>query len=85
MDAISTFNLGSGKTYKIKDIALMIKEIMNIPSVTFIFEGKPRKGDFMMNWADISNTITILDWKPQTDIKTGLKVTIEWYSKNLMF
>jgi UDP-glucose 4-epimerase len=85
MDAIGTFNLGSGKTYKIKDIALMIKEIMNIPSVTFIFEGKPRKGDFMMNCADISNTISILDWAPQTDIKIGLKVTIEWYSKSSMF
>jgi len=77
---IGTFNLGSGKTYKIRDIALMIRDIMNKPSITFLFEGKPRPGDIMINLADINNAIP--GWRPLTDIKTGLRATIEWYLRS---
>ena len=76
-NVVGTFNLGSGKTYKIGDIALMIRDLMKKPYVTFVFEGRKRQGDFLINWADIRDAIP--DWRHQVDIETGLKVTIEWY------
>jgi len=79
-NAVGTFNLGSGNTYKINDIALMIKDIMKRSLVTFVFEGKSRPGDFMANWADINDVPP--NWKPKIDIKTGLEMTVEWYLRN---
>ncbi len=80
---VGTFNLGTGKTYKIKDIALMIRDIMNRRSVTFVFEGKMRHGDFMINCADIGEGNKIPGWSPRIDIRTGLSATMEWHLKNV--
>jgi len=79
-DITGTFNLGSGNTYKIKDIALMIRDLMKRPHITFVFEGKPRAGDFMINWADINDAPP--GWRPKVNIELGLKVTIEWFLKS---
>jgi len=68
---VETFNLGSGKTYKIKNIAQMILEYMNKPSITFVFEGR-RARDFVINRANISGNNTNTKWSPSIDIKTGL-------------
>jgi UDP-glucose 4-epimerase len=73
-DIVGIFNLGSGKTYKIKDIANMIKNIMG-KNVDIVFEGKPRPGDLSINWADISDAIP--GWKPRVDLIEGLKETID--------
>jgi len=74
-----TFNLGSGKTYKIKDIAQIIKTIIGKHELEFVFEGKPRKGDFAINMADVSNGNSIPTWHPQIEIHEGLKKVIDWY------
>jgi len=68
---VGTLNLGSGKTYKIKDIAQMILEYMNKPSITFVFKSS-RAGDFVINWANISGNNTITKWSLSIDIKTEL-------------
>jgi nucleoside-diphosphate-sugar epimerase len=78
-DTVGIFNLGSGKTYKIKDIANMIKNIMG-KNVDIVFEGKPRPRDLSVNWADISDAIP--GWKPRVDLIEGLKETIAWYLHN---
>jgi UDP-glucose 4-epimerase len=79
-NVVGTFNLGSGKIYSIKDIALLIRDIMKKPQVTFVFEGKPRAGDIMLNWADINDAIP--GWEPRIDIERGLKITVEWYIRS---
>jgi len=76
------FNLGSGKTYKIRDIASMIAKIMNKSSLTFIFTGK-RSGDFLINWADVSEGNIIPKWRPNIDIEVGLRKTIKWYLETI--
>jgi len=78
-DTVGIFNLGSEKTYKIKDIANMIKNIMG-KNVDIVFEGKPRPRDLSINWADISDAIP--GWKPRVDLIEGLKETIAWYLRN---
>jgi len=76
---VDIFYLGFGKTYKIKDIANMIKNIMG-KNVDIVFEGKPRPRDLSINWADISNAIPC--WKPHVDLIEGFKETTAWYLRH---
>jgi len=73
------FNLGSGTRIKIKDLVRIIAEIMNKRDLEFLFEGKPRIGDLPILHADVSEGNIIPGWKPKTDLRTGLRKTIEWY------
>jgi len=76
------FNLGSGKAYRIRNIATRICDIMGMQGVELKFEGRKRLGDFTMSWADISEGNGLPNWAPRFDIRTGLKVTIDWHLKS---
>lgn len=69
-------NVGAGEEIKIKDLAVFIKEIVG-------FEGKIvhdlSKPDGMpRKLLDISR-IKALGWKPNTNLKEGVKKAYEWY------
>jgi len=69
-------NVGTGQDIKIKDLAVLIKEIVgfkgNIRYDSTNPDGTPRK------LLDISK-ITSLGWKPKTTLKEGLEKTYGWY------
>ena len=74
-------NIGSGKPIRIRDL---VEEIR-----TIIGKGKPRFGDFpyrqyenMELYADLKKSEKLLNWKPKTTLKEGLKKTINWYLNN---
>lgn len=75
------FNLGTGKTISIKDIALQISKIMNIDKsrIKYIDD---RPGQVDCHIADISKIESILNWKPSINFEDGLKDTINWYKNN---
>jgi len=72
-------NVGSGEEISIKNLALLIQELMNFEG-DVIFDsskpdGNPRKlldSGLMMEFG----------WKEFTDLKNGLKNTINWYKSN---
>ena len=72
-------NVGSGEEISIKNLALLIQELMNFEG-DVIFDsskpdGNPRKlldSALMMEFG----------WKEFTDLKNGLKNTINWYKSN---
>ena len=72
-------NVGSGEEISIKNLALRIQELMNFEG-DVIFDsskpdGNPRKlldSGLMMEFG----------WKEFTDLKNGLKNTINWYKSN---
>ena len=65
------FNVGTGKSISIKDLAnLMIK--ISGKSLEPIFE-KLAPGDVKLSKADISNSINLLKWTPETSLEEGLK------------
>ena len=65
------FNIGTGKSISIKDLAnLMIK--ISGKSLEPIFEELP-PGDVKLSKADISNSTNLLNWKPETSLEEGLK------------
>ena len=72
-------NVGSGEEISIKNLALLIQELMNFEG-DVIFDsskpdGNPRK---LLD----SGLMKELGWKEFTDLRNGLKNTINWYKSN---
>ncbi len=80
-DEIGEFiNVGTGKDIKIKELALIIKEIVGfngeIRHDTTKPDGTPRK---LLDVGRISS----LGWKARIDLKEGIKNTYQWYLEKL--
>lgn len=74
-------NIGTGRDISIKDLAFLIKEIVGyegeIKFDTSKPDGTPRK------LLDVSR-INKLGWQAKTDLRDGIKLTYEWYLKNVL-
>lgn len=74
-------NLGGG----MKPVSLIevIKNLEEFLGKKAKFKYKPfHKADLTETWADISKAKRILNWEPKTDLKEGLKKTVQWYIEN---
>ncbi len=71
------FNIGSGTSIKLRNLAKLIVKLCN--SESKIILEKPRYGDLFYSRADITKAKNELNWTPKTDLETGLKKTIEFY------
>lgn len=73
-------NVGTGEDCTIKELAEMIQEVVGYTGEIYWNtekpDGTPRK------LLDVSK-LTKLGWNYKTDLKTGLKMTYEWYRTNL--
>jgi len=74
------FNLGSGKPKKLRKIIKEISSIIN-KGVPDYGKVKLRKDEMSKIYPNISKTKKILNWKPKTSFKIGLKRTIQYYKK----
>lgn len=70
-----TYNVGSGVNYSVTEIYQFIKEELKTGIKPIYREDLP--GEAEITLADISDSI-VLGWKPKTDIKEGLKKSIEY-------
>ena len=71
------FNIGSGTSIKLRDLAKLIIKLCN--SESKIILEKPRHGDLFYSCADITKAKNELNLMPKTDLETGLKKTIDFY------
>lgn len=69
-----TFNLGAGYGTSISDIVL---ELAQITGRNFYFENDPEP-DYPVRILDNSKAKLLLDWRPETDLNTGLERTWKW-------
>ena len=75
------YNCGAGKAYPILDLAKMIMKINN----------KELEFKFDLSKPDIPTTVILdcekakkdLDWEPKISPEEGLRLTCEWYKKNV--
>ena len=74
------FNVACGNSVSILDIVNMINKIIN-KELEPEFAPK-RAGDVRKSYADISKLENLLALKPSFDFETGLKKTVEWFTKN---
>ncbi len=71
------FNIAAGKPVTMLDLAELIIELCG-KELKPDFQPK-RPLDIKHRFADISKMRTILGYKPEYDLRTGLKITIDWY------
>lgn len=74
-------NIASGKEVSINTIVKMIVEELSCTKP--IRYEKPRPGDVRRHLGDISLAKKLIGFKPMTDLRKGVKETINWYSKKL--
>ena len=66
------FNIGSGISYSVKEIAEMIAMILNY-NIEIKFSGEKRRNEVMDTIADISKAKSLLSWEPSTNLEDGIK------------
>lgn len=78
-----TFNIGNSMEISIEDLINKIKELMNsdIKIISSDKRKRPDNSEVNRLYADNKKAIKLLDWKPKYSLKEGLKLTIEWFSK----
>jgi nucleoside-diphosphate-sugar epimerase len=74
------FNIGTGKNISIKQVAEILKHIMNKENLEDIHT-EPRTTDIKHGYADISKAKRILGYEPQFSIEEGLTELVNWYTK----
>ena len=70
------FNVGTGKETSIMELADLLFEITGMN--TGIDFSSPRPGDIRRSRASIEK-IGMLGWKPEIDLREGLKRTVDWF------
>ena len=78
-----TINIGSNFEISIADTLNIIKELMN-SDVKFIADHqriRPEKSEVFRLWCDNTKIEKLTGFKPQFDIKEGLKRTIDWITR----
>jgi len=71
-------NLGTGKRYKLKDVAEKIFEIMGWKPSKIVSDSSKPIG-VHSRALDITRAKELLGWKPRYPLEVGLRETIEWY------
>lgn len=71
------YNVACGSSLSVLDLLKMICEMLDVP-----FDPEfapPRVGDVLHSWADISAARRDLRYEPETDLRTGLRQTVDWF------
>lgn len=78
-----TVNIGSNFEISIGDTLNLIRELMNsnVEFVTDAHRFRPIGSEVMRLWCDNSKIHALTGFRPQYDIRTGLKSTIEWFTR----
>lgn len=74
------FNIGTGNTASIREIACQIKSITESKIEPEWGAIAHRQNEVWFTCADISKTKRFLNWEPGTHIEQGLKSTVEWFN-----
>ncbi|MEM3713879.1 MAG: NAD(P)-dependent oxidoreductase [Nitrososphaeria archaeon] len=77
----STFNIGSGESHSIKEIAEIISSLGKKLQVNWGAISYDESEIFYVK-ADITSSRNILKWWPKYNIKEGISETYEWYKEN---
>jgi dTDP-glucose 4,6-dehydratase len=77
-------NIGMSEEISIKELALLIAEIMN---VRIEFENdnariRPHNSEVERLYCDNTRLKELTNWKPDFNLKTGMKNTIDWFENN---
>jgi dTDP-L-rhamnose 4-epimerase len=72
------FNVGSGRSYTIREIAERLAKVMGKQYIEPEITGKYRVGDIRHCFADITHARQTLGYEPQVELETGLEEFALW-------
>ena len=72
------FNVGSGESRTIRDVAVRLASAMGRPELTPEITGRYRTGDVRHCFADIERARTVLGFEPRVRFEQGLEELVEW-------
>ncbi len=72
------FNIGSGNSYTIREIAERMAKVMGKEDIAPEITGKYRVGDIRHCYSDISKAKAILNYEPQISLEDGLTELAAW-------
>ncbi len=76
--AYEVFNIGSGKSYTIREITQNIGDTLNKPDIEPEVTGEYRAGDIRHCFGDISKAGSILGYSPGITMKEGMRELVTW-------
>lgn len=83
IESYNPINIGLGKTYSVKEILRMILEIDNYTDAKIVFN--PSKPSMIpIRAIDTNKAENVLGFRAKTELREGIKKTIEWYRKYIL-
>jgi NAD dependent epimerase/dehydratase len=78
------YNIGSNYEISVGDTLNLIKELMhsNVEFITETQRIRPGKSEVFRLWCDNSKIKNLTGFKPDYDLRTGLQMTIDWFTKS---
>ena len=73
-----SYNVGSGQGTSVRDLLSSLISALNLSSDYPIRELEGNLSDQFGLYADISDTMNDLGWKPQTSLDDGLRLMVDW-------
>lgn len=78
-------NIGTGKSWKIREIAEIVGDIMGYEEVKIkTTPERLRKFDIERFCCDPTRIFTETNWRPRISFREGLRLTIDWFKANNM-
>lgn len=74
-------NLASGKSYTIRDVVMKILTLLGNRNKVIMGGLEYRPNEIWESCFNIDKAMNLLKWKPQINLETGLKMTVDWYSR----
>ncbi len=71
------YNIGNSKPVKLMDFIEAIEEALGRKAIKNFLPLQP--GDVPATWADVTDLAENFDYKPNTDIKEGVRRFVEWF------
>lgn len=75
----TAYNISSGHSYTVVEVARVLISILNLTHVQIDFTGSSWAGDAIHWEVSIDKLIACTDYKPQHDLTTGLTRFVEWF------
>lgn len=77
-----TVNLGSGKSFKIKELVKVMANALDKDVQIKVDESRFRPYDVENLICDCTKAEKLLNWEPKVSLQEGIGVTLDWISKN---
>ena len=78
-----TYQIATSKEHTVSEIAALIRSQLHDVGINMAIEHtNPRLGDVHRNYSDTTKARNVLHWQAQTDVKAGIKQTIDWFINN---